>query len=92
MRRNVLFVFIVATLVLTGCSFVGPGSVVRDHFDNTRAISDSWKTQMLINIIGQRYGEAPIFLDVASVINQYELETQANMSASWQSPLTAYNI
>jgi hypothetical protein len=80
--------FLVLTvLFLTGCSAVGPGSVVRDRFDYNRAISDSWKTQMLNNLVGIRYGEAPVFLDVVSVINQYELQTQANLSASWQSPL-----
>ncbi len=78
---------LVALLFLTGCSAVGPGSVVRDRFDYNRAISDSWKNQMLNNLVGIRYGEAPIFLDVVSVINQYEFQTQANLSASWQSPL-----
>ena len=76
---------------LTGCSSMGPRSVVQDRFDYTRAISDSWKSQMLVNIVGVRYGEAPIFLEVVSVINQYEAETQGNLGASWQSPLKAYN-
>ena len=91
MRKNLLFGITAASLFLAGCSFVGPGSVMRDRFDYTRAISDSWKAQMLVNMVGVRYGEAPIFLDVVNVINQYEMETQANMSASWQTPLTAYN-
>ena len=91
MKKNLLFMFIASILFLAGCSFVGPGSVMRDRFDYTRAISDSWKAQMLVNVVGVRYGEAPVFLDVVNVINQYEMETQGNMSASWQSPLTAYN-
>ena len=86
MRRNVLLVLIIAVPFLTGCG-IGPGSVVRDRFDYTRAISDSWKSQMLVNLVGIRYGEAPIFMDVSSVINQYELETQGSAAASWQSPL-----
>ena len=91
MKKNLLLMFAASSLFLAGCSFVGPGSVMRDRFDYTRAISDSWKTQMLINMVGVRYGEAPVFLDVVNVINQYEMETQANVSASWQTPLTAYN-
>jgi hypothetical protein len=75
-----------ALLLLTGCG-IGPGTVVRDRFNYTKAISDSWKSQMLVNLVGIRYGEAPIFMDVSSVINQYELETQGNVAASWQSPL-----
>jgi hypothetical protein len=90
-KKSLSFMFIAAILFLAGCSFVGPGSVMRDRFDYTRAISDSWKSQMLVNMVGVRYGEAPVFLDVVNVINQYEMETQGNMSASWQSPLTAYN-
>ncbi|HME41694.1 MAG TPA: hypothetical protein VKF36_01295 [Syntrophorhabdales bacterium] len=86
-KKRVFLTFLLASLFLTACSAVGPGSVVRDRFDYNRAISDSWKTQMLNNLVGIRYGEAPIFLDVVSVINQYELQTQANLSASWQSPL-----
>ncbi len=88
MRKELLYVLIGASLFLTGCSFIGPRTVARDRFDYTKAISESWKTQMLINMVWVRYGEAPIFLDVASVISQYELETQANVAASWQSPLS----
>jgi hypothetical protein len=41
---------------------------------------------MLLNIIKIRYGDAPIFLDVASIINQYQLTTDLNASLGWQSP------
>ena len=85
-RRRAPIVFLLSSLLLAGCG-IGPGSVVRDRFNYTRAISDSWKSQMLVNLVGIRYGEAPIFMDVSSVINQYELETQGNAAASWQSPL-----
>jgi hypothetical protein len=41
---------------------------------------------MLLNMVKIRYGDAPIFLDVASVINQYAVETLVNVSATWASP------
>jgi hypothetical protein len=82
-------VFVLAALfILTDCAAIGPGSMGRDRFDYTTAISDSWKTQMLFNIVKGRYGDAPVFLDVASVIAQYQLETVASASATWQTPLT----
>ncbi len=56
---------------LSGCSGIGPGTVLRDRFDYTAAISDSWKDEMLLNLVKIRYGDAPVFLDVASVISQY---------------------
>ncbi len=53
---------------LTGCASIGPATVARDRFDYITAISDSWKAQMLLNLVKLRYGDAPVFLDVASVI------------------------
>jgi hypothetical protein len=60
-------------LALSGCSGIGPGTVVPSRFDYTAAIADSWKQQMLINMVKIRYGDAPVFLDVASVISQYQV-------------------
>mgnify|MGYP003591601868 CR=1 FL=1 len=69
-------------LLLTGCA-IGPNAMTRDRFDYNAAISDSWKSQMLLNIVKVRYGDAPIFLDVASVINSYEVSGGTNLGASW---------
>jgi hypothetical protein len=60
-------------LALSGCSGIGPSTVVPSRFDYTAAIGDSWKQQMLVNMVKVRYGEAPVFLDVASVISQYQI-------------------
>ncbi|MFO7644009.1 MAG: hypothetical protein R6W95_06465 [Desulfosarcina sp.] len=82
---------IVAVLLLafTGCASIGPNSVARDRFDYTAAVADSWKRQMLLNIVKIRYGDAPIFLDVASIINQYSLETELRGIFGWSSPPSA---
>ncbi len=77
MKQTVKIVFVLcvaATLLLSGCAGIGPGTVTRDRFDYTTAISESWKAQMLLNMVKTRYADAPIFLDVASVINQYAVE------------------
>jgi len=73
-------------MLLTACTSIGPPSVARDRFDYTTAVADSWKRQMLLNIVKIRYGDAPIFLDVASIINQYQLTTDLNASFGWQFP------
>src|SRR5512138_261156 len=72
--------------LITGCSAIGPGTIARDRFDYTETVADSWKRQMLLNIVKIRYGDAPIFLDVASIINQYQLTTDLNASFGWQYP------
>jgi len=74
---------------LCGCGGLGPHSVVRDRFDYTGALGDSWKEQMLINTVKVRYGDTPVFLDVASVISQYQVATQMNLGLTWVHPVSS---
>ena len=69
-------------LLLTGCAGIGPQTVSRDRFDYTEAISDSWKRQMLFNMVKIRYGDAPVFLDVSSVISQYQIAGQIDIGTT----------
>lgn len=64
--------------VLSGCSSIGPGTITRDRSDYLGAIGDSWKQQTLLNIVRLRYGDAPVFLDVSSVISSYALQGQVS--------------
>jgi hypothetical protein len=50
-----------------------------DRFDYVSTISDSWKSQLLLNIVKLRYADAPAFLDVGSVISQYEFAAELNV-------------
>jgi hypothetical protein len=68
---------------VSGCASIGPATMARDRFDYTTAISDSWKAQMLLNVVKLRYADAPVFLDVASVINQYGFQGTVGVSGSW---------
>ncbi len=79
----------VLLLSLTGCASLGPSSVARDRFDYTTAVADSWKRQMLLNLVKIRYGDAPIFLEVASIINQYSFETELRGTLGWSTPPSA---
>ena len=67
-------------LLLTACAHTGPSSIAKDRFDYVSAISDSWKRQTLLNLLKVRYSDAPVFMDVASVINAYSLEGEINLS------------
>ena len=39
---------------------------------------------MLLNLVKARYSDAPVFLDIASAINSYSLETDVTESGSGQ--------
>jgi hypothetical protein len=85
-RTALAFMLIV---MLGGCSSIGTGSISRDRFDYAGAISDSWKSQMLMNLVKLRYSEPPVFLDVASVISQYQVDSLVNLGFTWASPVTS---
>jgi len=65
-----------------GCLYGGPKSVYRDRFDYSTALADSWKQQLLLNIVKARYMDPPIFIDVAQVVTSYTNEGQANFSGN----------
>jgi hypothetical protein len=68
--------------LLTGCSHLGPKSVAVDRFDYSTAIADSWKQQTLLNIVKLRYMDLPVFVDVASVVAGYSLQTGGNIAGT----------
>jgi hypothetical protein len=72
-RRSVI---IAAACAAAACRSIGPPRTVQDRFDYAEALSRSWKEQMLLNLVKLRYADAPVFLDVASVISQYALQGQ----------------
>jgi hypothetical protein len=67
-------------LGLAACSSIGPGAVSRDRVDYIDATAESWKKQMLLNIVRTRYGDAATFFDVSSVVSSYTL--QGNLSVA----------
>jgi hypothetical protein len=75
-------VMLVGALVAGCTAGIGPQTVARDRFDYVSAISDSWKRQTLLNLLKTRYVDAPVFMDVASVINQYALEQEVGLGVS----------
>lgn len=78
------------TVLVTGaCSSIGPSTVPRDRADYSAAIGDSWKQQTLLNIVKLRYGDFPIFMEIAQVIAGYQLQTTVGAGISAQNYLTS---
>jgi hypothetical protein len=73
-----------ATLI-TGCAHLGPKTVAVDRFDYGTAIADSWKQQTLLNIVKVRYLDMPVFMDVASVVSGYSMQTGVSLNGTLSS-------
>jgi hypothetical protein len=83
-------------LAVTACGSIGPVTVPHDRIDYATAIGNSWKEQTLLNLVKLRYGDMPIFLEVAQVIAGYQLQsaiggsfTAGNFNAALVGPFTA---
>jgi len=72
-------------LATTGCSHLGPKTVAMDRFDYSAAIADSWKQQTLLNIVKLRYMDLPVFLDVASIVSGYSMQTGVSINGTLSS-------
>ena len=76
-----------SAMLLVGCASMGPATIVRDRFDYVTTISDSSKQQLLLNLLKVRYTDAPVFMDVGSVISSYSLEGDIGLGGQYAPPL-----
>jgi hypothetical protein len=79
MTRTILLLAVVA---MSGCASIGPATMTHDRFDYTEAVAESWKSQMLLNLVKIRYADAPVFLDVGQVVAGYSMQTTFSGSAN----------
>jgi hypothetical protein len=74
-----------AVILISGCAARGAQRVPGDRFDYNRAIAQSTREQMLLNIVRSRYLEVPVFLTVSSVLTQYEYDSSIGLGAIFES-------
>jgi hypothetical protein len=72
-------------LTVSGCAHLGPKTVAVDRFDYSTAIADSWKQQTLLNIVKMRYTDLPVFVDVASIVAGYSMQTGVSVNGTLSS-------
>lgn len=70
-RRPLWFLVVIA---MAGCTSIGPGAMSRDRFDYMGTVAETWKSQMLQNLVKLRYGDTPVFLDVGQIVANYSFQ------------------
>lgn len=75
-----LLLAVTVALFAAGCQTIGPGSIQRDRLDYADAIAGSWREQTLLNIVKLRYFDAPVFLEVSSIIGSYTLQSELRLA------------
>ena len=75
--------------IIGGCASMGPAAIPRDRTEYLSSIAESWKEQTLLNVVRIRYGDAPSFLDVSSVVSSYAVQGQLSAGGIINSNLTS---
>jgi len=76
-----LILTVTIAVLAAGCQTIGPGGLQRDRMDYADAIAASWRQQTLLNIVKLRYFDAPVFLEVSSIIGSYTLQSEVSFAA-----------
>src|SRR4051794_7647059 len=77
--------FALVSLGSVGCKSLGPRTITTDRFDYSTALAESWKEQTLLNLVKLRYMDLPVFVDVASVVSGYSMQTGVSINGTLSS-------
>jgi hypothetical protein len=81
-RTSGIFALSLLALAVGGCTSIGPQRLGVDRSDYANRLRETNKEQLLLNIVAMRYGDAPLFLEVSSVISQYTREGSVSANAA----------
>ena len=83
LQRPLRTACLLVPLFLGACQSVDFGGVQKDRGGYAEVIGESWKEQMLLNIVKVRYLDVPVYLDVQSVVSSYTMEQEGGASAAF---------
>lgn len=81
-HRKIVILAAVGLMALSGCASIGPGKMISERTAYNASITESWKQQILLNIVKIRYVEPLFFVDVGDIVAAHSMETGANVGFS----------
>lgn len=84
MRKNVAFSAALCCILVThlvGCT-LGPRQIHKGRLEYNQAVQESFREEMLLNLVRLRYRETPEFLNVGGIAAQYTFDGRASGSLS----------
>lgn len=82
LARSIAALVASVLVALSGCASIGPGKITSDRTGYNASITQSWKQQILLNVVKIRYVEPLFFVDVGDIVAAYSLETGGNVGFS----------
>ena len=71
------------SLLIAGCTSIGPPTVRRDRLDYADAMAADSKRETLLNIVKLRYGDTPSMVTVNQLVAGYTLEARVNLASDF---------
>jgi hypothetical protein len=84
-------VFSLTLLLLSGCGSFGPKTLNSDQLDYGQSVGESWKNQMLANLVKLRFIDMPVFVDVGQIVSGYTFESQVTGTLGFGTTLSGGN-
>lgn len=83
MKTKLLISCLMAVIVLTGCTSLGPQVIRQEQRPYNEALVYSWKEQLLLNLVRLKYRDDPYFIEVTGITSNHSIDLSANATISF---------
>jgi hypothetical protein len=71
------------SLLIAGCTSIGPSTLRRDRLDYADALAEASKRETLLNIVKLRYADAPSMVTVSQLVAGYSIEGRIDLGSNF---------